>query len=104
MQSDRWLSFLGIIRKAGKITVGEEKTGCAARQNKASLIILAEDASPNAVKRAEQYARIGKCGLLMVPADKCSLGDALGAAPFAMAAICDDGLATAFQNIINHCD
>lgn len=104
MQTERWLSFLGLIRKAGKISVGEQKTGGAARQQKAKLIILAEDASDNAIKRAEHFASIAKCRLLAVPSDKITLGEALGTSPFAMAAICDSGFAAAFQDIIKQCD
>ncbi len=104
MQSERWLSFLGLIRKAGKISLGEQNTGNAVRQKKARLIIVAEDASPNALKRAQSFAASSGCALLNVPADKNTLGEALGSSPFAMAAICDSGFADAFHSIINQCD
>ncbi len=104
MQTERWLSFLGLIRKAGKISLGEQNTGKAAQQKKAKLIILADDASPNASKRALSFANVSGCILITVPADKNTLGEALGSSPFAMAAICDSGLANAFQRIINQCD
>ena len=104
MQSERWLSFLGLIRKAGKISTGEQNTGKAVLQKKAKLIILAEDASPNAAKRALSFAEASGCVLVTVPADKNTLGEALGSSPFAMAAICDSGFADAFQRIINQSD
>ena len=58
MQSEL-LRFLGLMRRAGKLSVGEEGTGQAARAGKAKLILLASDASPNACDRAEGFARRG---------------------------------------------
>ena len=104
MQNDRWISFLGLIRKAGKICLGEQNTGKAVRQKKARMIILAEDASPNASKRAHYFAEASGCVLVIVPADKNKLGEALGSSPFAMAAICDSGFADACQRLIHQCD
>ena len=104
MQNDRVLSFLGLMRKAGKISVGEMNTEKSVRLKKAIIIILASDASPNAVKRAHSLSEAAECDLVIVPADKDTLGRALGASPFAMAAICDSGFAKAFHSIINQRD
>ncbi len=104
MQNNRMLSFLGLIRKAGKIAVGESNTGKAVHQKSAKLIILAHDASPNAVKRAKSFAEAAGCSILSVPVCKDTLASALGVSPFAMAAICDSGLAEAFIGIIKQTD
>ena len=58
MQSEL-LRFLGLMRRAGKLSVGEEGTGQVARAGKARLILLARDASDNARDRAEGFARRG---------------------------------------------
>ena len=44
------------MRKAGRIALGEHDAGAAARAGKACLLLLAQDASDNARKRAEGFA------------------------------------------------
>ena len=92
---DEMLRFLGLMRRAGKLSVGEEGTGQAARAGKAKLILLASDASDNARDRAEGFARRGGAALVRLRADKATLASALGVAGVAMAAVCDAGFARA---------
>ena len=92
---DEMLRFLGLMRRAGKLSVGEEGTGQAARAGKAKLILLASDASDNARDRAEGFARRGAAALVRLRADKAALASALGVAGVAMAAVCDAGFARA---------
>ena len=94
MQSEL-LRFLGLMRRAGKLSIGEEGTGQAARAGKAKLILLARDASDNARDRAEGFARRGAVPLVRLGADKASLASALGVSGGAMAAVCDAGFARA---------
>jgi len=89
------LRFLGLMRRAGKLAVGETGTGQAARAGKASLILLAADASENALDRANGFARRAGVPLLRLSADKKALSAALGVAGGAMAAVCDTGFARA---------
>ena len=96
MQNDLLL-FLGLMRRAGKLQTGENGTGQAARGGKARLILLAEDASDNALKRAEQFARTAGVPLLRLPLTKEALADALGVAGGAMFAVCDEGFARALR-------
>ena len=92
---DEMLRFLGLMRRAGKLSIGEEGTGQAARAGKAKLILLASDASDNARDRAEGFARRGGTALVRLRADKAALASALGVAGGAMAAVCDAGFARA---------
>ena len=94
MQSEL-LQFLGLMRRAGKLSVGEEGTGQAARAGKAKLILLASDASSNACDRAEGFARRSGTPLVRLRAEKAALALALGVAGGAMAAVCDAGFARA---------
>ena len=94
MQSDL-LRFLGLMRRAGKLSVGEEGTGQAVRAGKAKLILLADDASCNAVDRAMGFARRAKIPLMQMRTQKAELAAALGVAGGAMAAVCDEGFARA---------
>ena len=53
---DKALGYLGLMRKANAVAIGETDTGAAAKSGKAVLICLAADASDNARKRAETFA------------------------------------------------
>ncbi len=97
MPGEEALCFLGLARKAGKLVLGEEQTRRAVRNGKAKQLLLAKDAAPNAVKRAEDLSESRGIPLIRLEADKIQLADALGAPAFAMAAICDAGFAAAFR-------
>lgn len=83
------------MRKAGKLSLGEQGTGQAARAGKAKLILLASDASANALDRAEGFARRAGAPLIRLSATKEELASALGVAGGSMGAVCDDGFAKA---------
>lgn len=89
------LRFLGLMRRAGKLSVGETGTGQSARAGKAALILLAADASDNARDRASGFAHRAQVPLVRLKANKTELADALHVAGGAMAAICDKGFAQA---------
>ena len=65
--TDKAANYLGLMRKAGRIALGEHDAGAAARAGKACLLLLAQDASDNARKRAEGFARCG-AGAAAAPA------------------------------------
>ncbi len=90
---NRVVSFLGLIRKAGKLDVGEEPVGSAARAKSAKLIILANDTTDNTIRRASHFASVAKAPYVSVPLTKTELGSAIGRPPCAMISINDIGLA-----------
>ena len=100
--SDCFLRFLGLARKAGKLSTGEENTRSEVRSGKAKLLLLAADASHNAEKRAETLAASKNIQLSRLEAGKTELANALGTPLFAMAAVCDDGFAKALQKRLQH--
>lgn len=87
--------FLGLIKKAGKLEVGEEPVGASCRAKKASLVITASDAAPNSVRRATHFSEAGKIPILPVLLDKEQLGQAIGRPPCSMISINDIGFAAA---------
>ena len=89
------LSTIGLAQKAGLVAVGEEPVGSAARSKHARVILTAKDAAPGTVRRACSFAETGSCLVLSIPADKETLGRALGRTSCAMAAITDIGFAEA---------
>lgn len=87
------LSMLGLALKAGRVEVGEEPVGAAARAKKARVIFVAQDAAPSSVRRAQSFARTGSTLCVTLPADKDTLGRSLGRSSVAMCAVTDIGFA-----------
>ena len=89
------LSMLGLALKAGRVEVGEEPVGSAARGKKARVIFVAQDAAPSSVRRAQSFARAGSTLCVTLPAGKDQLGRSLGRTSVAMCAVTDIGFAEA---------
>lgn len=89
------LHLLGIARKAGKLELGEEPTGAAARARQAKLIVVARDAAENTFRRVRHFADAGNVTWVSVPFTKAELGSAVGRTSCAMLAVMDVGLASA---------
>ena len=87
------LSMLGLALKAGRVEVGEEPVGAAARAKKARVIFVAQDAAPSSMRRAQSFARTGSTLCVTLPADKDALGRSLGRSSVAMCAVTDIGFA-----------
>ena len=90
------LGYLGIARKAGAIEAGENNSGAAVRGGKAKLLVLASDASDNAVRRAENFVYGRGTPLLKLPYTKDEIAATLGTGECAMVAFTDIGLASSF--------
>ena len=87
--------MIGLAKKAGRVEMGEEPVGSAARSKHARVILVASDAAAGSVRRAYAFAQTGACLCLTIPADKDALGRALGRSSCAMAAVTDVGFADA---------
>ena len=92
---DKLLNLIGLALKAGKLEIGEEPVGAAARAKHARLILIASDAADNTRRRAKHFGDAGECICLEIPAAKEELGRALGRTSCAMAALTDIGFAEA---------
>ena len=92
---DRVLNLIGLAQKAGRLAVGEEPTGAAARARDARLILVAADAAENSVRRVRHFADAGQCLWCRIGADKDALGRAVGRSSCAMLAVMDVGFAEA---------
>ena len=92
---EKILSMIGLAHKAGRVEIGEEPVGSAARAKKARIILVAGDAAAGSVRRAMAFAGTGNCLCLVIPTTKEALGRALGRTSCAMAAITDMGFADA---------
>lgn len=87
------LSLLGLAKKAGRLEIGEEPVGAAARARQAKLILVAADAAENSRRRAAHFAETGNVPWIGVPFTKAELGQMMGRGSCAMAALTDAGFA-----------
>ena len=92
---DKVLHMIGIAKRAGQVAVGEEPVGAVARARDARLILVAENAADNTLRRAQHFADAGQCILLTVPYSKDELGSVTGVTAAAMMAVTEIGLAGA---------
>ena len=96
---DKALGYLSLAARAGRLATGADNCIDSLKRGKAKLIILASDASSNAVKRAEGMLYGRNIPLCRVDYPKDELAHASGRrGPVALAAIEDEGLAKAFAN------
>lgn len=93
---DRALNYLALARKAGRIELGEEPAGAAARAQKARLVVVASDATDHTWRRAQSFVAGTEQICLRVPYSKDELGQAVGRSALALAAFTDPALALAF--------
>ena len=93
---DKALNFLALARKAGRVELGEEPAGAAARAQKARLIVVASDATDHTLRRAKSFVAGTEQICLKVPYTKDELGQAIGRTALALAAFTDPALALGF--------
>ena len=70
--------YLGLARKAGVLLCGEDASFDAVRAGRAKLVLLAEDVSPAAARRAEKALQGRRAPLCRLPYDKDHLSRLLG--------------------------
>lgn len=92
---NKLLNLLGLAKKAGKLEVGEEPTGAAARAKDARILLIASDAADNSFRRLRHFAEAGACLYAALPCTKDELGRAVGRTSCAMVAVTDIGFAEA---------
>ena len=67
---DKALNYMALARKAGRIELGEEPVGAAARAQHARLVVVASDASDHTWRRAKSFVAGTGQQCLKVPFDK----------------------------------
>ena len=93
---DKALNYLSLARKAGKLELGEEPVGAAARAQHARLVIVAKDASDHTWRRAKSFVAGTAQECVRLPHTKDELGAAVGRQELAVAALTDPAMALAF--------
>lgn len=92
---DKSVGLIGMMRKANAIRMGEQNTEISIKKGEAILILVAEDSSQNAVKRANGFSAAGSIPWVQIPITKEQLSDITGKTGCAMAAVTDAGFASA---------
>ena len=98
--TDKAVGYLGIMRKANALAIGEKDSGAAVKGGKAKVLCLALDASANAQKRAETFVYGRGTPLLRLPYEKAELSARLGKPGCSMLCILDAGFASAFVSAL----
>lgn len=89
------LGFFGLMRRAGALAVGAEDAYDLAREGKARLLLLTEDAAKNTADGIRNAQGEHDIPLLRLNCTKAALGKALGVRECAAAAVLDTGFALA---------
>ena len=92
---NRALNYLAPARKGGRAELGEEPVGAAARELKAHLILVAQDASDHTWRRAKSFAAGTDQQCIRLSSTKEAIGFVVGRQSLAIAAITDVRLALA---------
>lgn len=90
------INLIGIAMKSHKVVSGEFSTEKAVKENKAALVIVAEDASNNTKKKFTNSCLFYKVPMYIL-ANKEQLGHGIGKEFRASLAILDRGLADAIE-------
>lgn len=98
---DKALNYLALARKAGRAELGEEPVNAATRHLHAPLVIVASDASEHTWRRALSFVAGTNQQCLRVPFTKDQLGQAIGRANLAIAALTDPALSLAFVKALD---
>ena len=93
---DKALNYMALARKGGRIELGEEPVGAAARAQHARLVVVASDASDHTWRRALSFVANTTQQCIRVSYTKDELGMAIGRTSLAIAAFTDPALALAF--------
>lgn len=93
---DKCLNYMALARKGGRVELGEEPVGAAARAGKAHLMVVASDAGDHTWRRAKSFAAGTQQQCIQVTFTKDELGMAVGRTSLALAAFTDAALALAF--------
>ena len=93
---DKALNYMALARKAGRIELGEEPVGGAARAGKACLVAVAADAGDHTWRRAKSFVAGTNQVAVKIPFTKDEMGMAIGRTSLAVAAFTDPAMALAF--------
>lgn len=78
MSSDKFLSFLGLCRRAGKLTIGNDLVAQTMANGESCLVLIANDISQRTEKDITQSAQQNNVSIIRLSYTKEQLSNALG--------------------------
>jgi ribosomal protein L7Ae-like RNA K-turn-binding protein len=97
--NDKILNFLGLCRRAGKLTVGNDAVVDEIKNNKAKLVIVSVDISSNTEKKLKKACEYSGVECLKLNRSRDELSAALGKFCVVIAVL-DDGFAKKLVQLI----
>ena len=88
--NDKFLTTLGLARRAGKLTYGNDMVMAALGAT--ALLLISEDCAPRTQRNAERAAAEHGVPVVSVPFTKERLGSAIGTKPVCLVGVTDKGL------------
>lgn len=95
---DKLLNFLGLCRRAGKLTTGNDAVVETIVKGESELVIVARDISPNTEKKLKKTCEANNVRLIKIDRSKDELSFAIGRFA-ATASVTDSGFARNIETI-----
>lgn len=99
MNQNKVLSLIGLATKAGRVSSGEFSAEKAVKEGKATLVIVATDASDNTKKKFHNMCTYYKVPFYIF-SGKEELGHRMGKEVRASLAVCDKGFSHAIEKLL----
>ncbi len=99
--NDRVLSFLGLCRRAKKLVIGAEVTEQSIVEARSQLVLHADDASENSLKRVRKAAAEHGVTVMRAGRSKDEMSAALGRL-CAVLSVEDKGFALKLEEMLGH--
>lgn len=96
------LSYLGLARKAGKLSVGFAASKEACLKRKAKFVCVASDISEKSEKEIRYFSG-GKCQVERIPYTIDEVSKSIGTKA-GIVAVCDDGFAKVLSELTQNAD
>ncbi len=97
--TDKLLSLLGLCRRAGKLTLGNDPVIDSILQRKAKLVLVASDCSENTAKGVLKIAHQNSVRAHIVPYTKDDISLSVGKYT-AVLSVCDAGFAKSLDKLL----
>jgi ribosomal protein L7Ae-like RNA K-turn-binding protein len=100
MIQEKWISFLGLANRAGKLVTGEELVIKEIQRKKLKLVLLSDDASNNTKKTILNKSSFYQVPVKMVP-DRYTLGKAIGKEARVVVGVTDIGFSDKLKQLLD---
>ena len=100
MQNKKYLSMLGIARRAGKLSMGHDMALKAVKEKKAKLIVLASDISPRLIEEFKRACGYDGIKILQIEETINEIHSALGYKA-GVIAVNDENFSARIKELIN---